>query len=109
MSRSCAWCGSPSATLKFCLPCHHARADIERKLRVPALAAVKRAIRLGNLAPAYTHQCADCGGDAQFYDHRHYSQPLQVDPVCISCNNLRGRAVDLREAYDALRESRATA
>ena len=37
--------------------------------------------------------CVDCGAPALEYDHRDYSRPLDVDPVCKSCNRRRGTAV----------------
>lgn len=36
--------------------------------------------------------CADCGMSAQAYDHRDYSKPLDVVPVCYGCNLKRGGA-----------------
>jgi hypothetical protein len=32
----------------------------------------------------------DCGDPAETYDHRDYTQPLLVDPVCLACNKRRG-------------------
>lgn len=37
-------------------------------------------------------RCVDCGAVANEYDHRDYSRPLEVDPVCGRCNKLRGPA-----------------
>lgn len=34
--------------------------------------------------------CVDCGAPAVEYDHRDYKKPMEVDPVCKSCNQLRG-------------------
>lgn len=36
--------------------------------------------------------CTDCDGAAYAYDHRDYSRPLDVEPVCQSCNLRRGTA-----------------
>jgi len=36
--------------------------------------------------------CVDCGRNAYCYDHRDYSMPLVVVPVCGSCNSKRGPA-----------------
>lgn len=36
--------------------------------------------------------CTDCGAPACEYDHRDYSRPLDVQPVCRSCNKRRGTA-----------------
>ena len=51
-----------------------------------------KAIRDGILPSLIGVKCVDCGKDAQCYDHRDYSKPLEVDPVCKSCNALRGPA-----------------
>lgn len=37
--------------------------------------------------------CVDCGRLASEYDHRDYSKPLHVEPVCGACNAKRGLAV----------------
>ena len=60
--------------------------------RVKAAAhKITTAARLMGLLPAAsTLLCADCGEQAKFYDHRDYSKPLVVQPVCHSCNILRG-------------------
>ena len=34
--------------------------------------------------------CVDCGNPAVHYDHRDYDHPLEVEPVCQSCNIRRG-------------------
>lgn len=39
--------------------------------------------------------CKDCGLPAEEYDHRDYMSPLKVDPVCMSCNQLRGPGKNL--------------
>lgn len=37
-------------------------------------------------------KCVDCGAPATMYDHRNYYKPLEVEPVCRSCNGKRGQA-----------------
>lgn len=37
-------------------------------------------------------KCSDCDKPAAQYDHRDYSRPLVVEPVCVSCNQRRGPA-----------------
>jgi hypothetical protein len=51
---------------------------------------VARAIRHGELKPATEFDCVDCGDPAGVYDHRDYSKPLDVVPVCVTCNRRRG-------------------
>lgn len=51
---------------------------------------VSRAIRKGDLPHFSAFKCADCDKPAECYDHRDYTKPLDVDPVCRGCNNRRG-------------------
>lgn len=55
--------------------------------------AVRDAIKAGTLPSPRGLACTDCGGIADRYDHRNYSRPLEVEPVCIRCNFVRGPAV----------------
>jgi hypothetical protein len=55
---------------------------------------VYRAIRNGLLAHPSEFQCSDCTRRAESYDHRFYSDPLLVEPVCRGCNGRRGPAWD---------------
>lgn len=57
-----------------------------------AISAVNRAVKYGKIQPATAFACVDCGKPAQCYDHRDYSKPLDVEPVCRSCNHKRGPA-----------------
>lgn len=69
----------------------NARAYAQRK----AQRLVQDAVRRGDLLDLRaTHVlCVDCGTQrATDWEHRDYSKPLQVDPVCRSCNCLRGAA-----------------
>jgi hypothetical protein len=53
---------------------------------------VDKAVARGDLPPVTSQRCIDCGRPAQAYDHRDYGRPLEVEPVCDSCNALRGAA-----------------
>lgn len=55
--------------------------------------AIFRAKKDGLLRPAKEFSCVDCGAGAEHYDHRDYNRPLDVVPVCRSCNLHRGRAI----------------
>lgn len=59
-----------------------------------ASSIVAKAIRNGVLEPANKKTCVDCGKPASVHDHRDYLKPLDVDPVCKSCNSRRGMAMD---------------
>lgn len=66
--------------------------DLDRDVagRRDAHKAVNDAVKAGTIRPATERACYDCGARANRYDHRDYSRALDVDPVCISCNLLRG-------------------
>lgn len=57
-----------------------------------ALLAVRGAVIAGLLPPVTTLRCVDCDFPASIYDHRDYSRPIDVVPVCASCNQRRGPA-----------------
>lgn len=63
------------------------------------LAWQSRAVRLVNqakkdgLLPDLStgeYACVDCGLPAFYYEHRDYTRPLDVEPVCPKCNSKRG-------------------
>lgn len=54
---------------------------------------VNKAVARGDLPPASARNCVDCGEPAKAYDHRDYSRPLDVEPVCNACNAKRGAAL----------------
>lgn len=62
--------------------------------RQQAVSMVAKAVREGRLPRVNTQVCVDCGKQAQAYDHRRYSAPLDVVPVCTPCNFKRGPAQD---------------
>ena len=66
-------------------------------LKVKAHQAVASAVKKGDIKPVTTLHCVDCGKQATCYDHRDYSKPLEVEPVCHSCNKLRGEGINYRE------------
>jgi len=78
--------------------------------RAKAAQAVSKAVRQGALRPARELTCVDCGVQAFCYDHRDYSKPLDVDPVCKRCDCLRGAAAPY-DGFDGrwLRRMQATA
>lgn len=61
-------------------------------IRTRAASAVAKAIRMGELERATSFLCVDCNRPAREYDHRDYTKPLAVVPVCRSCNVMRGPA-----------------
>jgi len=104
MSKLCTHCKvdisrrDASATLCFkCLYSWPKRAGAAK-----AHQAVSKAVSKGLLPRARTQKCADCGRNATGYDHRDYSRPLAVDPVCHRCNKLRGPANSAQAATETV-------
>lgn len=48
--------------------------------------AIMKCVAERKMPPASKLKCVDCGGKAREYDHRDYSKPLAVDPVCRPCH-----------------------
>lgn len=97
----CLQCGGVALTeCHFCGDCNYVRAH--KNGRREAATAVAKAIKEGKLRPAKEFACVDCGIPAREYDHRDYSQPLQVEPVCARCNCKRGPGKWVR--YKTVRE-----
>lgn len=69
--------------------------NAERYWQQRAHAAVRSAIKRGLLPDLKSREyaCADCAAVAHEYDHRDYGRPLDVQPVCRSCNKRRGTAI----------------
>ena len=100
-TRVCAGCGDTFTPHKhgghalYCIPCR------EKSMRVRgALSSkIKQAIKRGELAPITADtKCIDCGSPAYGYEHRDYSKPLDVVPICRRCNWRRGAAGNLSRA-----------
>lgn len=87
---------------KTCDSCKATYNNQLQAIRGPATAAVQAAMKLGQLPRLNAKgrkvdiRCVDSGKPAEFYDHRDYSRPLDVEPVCPSCNSQRGPAIDLK-------------
>lgn len=61
-----------------------------QKRRQGAHRKVCSAIVRGELKPIKELSCVDCGAQATIYEHRDYTKPLDVEPVCHKCNSARG-------------------
>lgn len=93
MSRHCADCGADISrrctTARYCFACTYTRSG--RGGAAQAWSAVNRAVARGELRPAREFNCTRCGQrPALDYEHRDYSAPMDVKPVCRSCNRLLG-------------------
>jgi hypothetical protein len=90
-ARNCLQCGAHLQAerwgSRFCGTCRVAR--YAKNGRAEAITLVQKAIKLGTLPSPRGFACEDCGGPATQYDHRDYSKPLDVVPVCCGCNNRR--------------------
>ncbi len=82
------WTGRGSNRGPHCWPCE----QIFFPLQKAAHQAVLAAVSAGTLQQAYLLKCVDCQGDAEIYEHRDYTKPLDVEPVCQKCNQQRGSA-----------------
>src|SRR5579863_750372 len=95
--RLCPLCGQrkKDGRARMCQKCRYARWRESATVTGIAGGKVRKAIREG-LLPRLTGEipCTDCGAPAKQYDHRWYSRPLEVQPVCRRCNILRGCAFD---------------
>ena len=93
----CIVCGRPVASLlpiaRYCGVCRAAVADIRR--------GIHRQIQAAALPHPSEFDCSDCGKPATEYEHRYYALPLEVEPVCTSCNLKRGPALDVVELVQA--------
>ena len=70
-----------------------------------ALSAVRRAIKTNRLLSLKKEYilCVDCKKNRAIqYDHRDYNKPLDVTPVCRSCNKKRGSAIPIKRVGSAL-------
>ena len=67
--------------------------EIRRIMRNRAGRLLSEALARGKIPQARRFRCVDCGKAATEYDHRDYGKPLDVQPVCHSCNMYRGPAV----------------
>lgn len=83
-----------------CEDCGRSRYRAMSTIQNRAAGIVARAIRAGALASPRSRVCTDCGRPAEAYDHRDYTQPLKVDPVCRSCNVMRGPADVWPDGFD---------
>ncbi len=91
----CRYCGVGLGDKRswVCAPCSIVRDRIRARTHI----AVGNAIRNGVLHHPRMFFCVDCEDkQAECYDHRDYRKPLDVDPVCRSCDKRRGTGYPLR-------------
>ena len=79
---------------KFCMAC----AKIQLRKSSKASKKVKYAVKGKKILSAKKLKCVDCGQNAFCYDHRDYSKPMKIVPVCQGCNVLRGPSVCSKNA-----------
>jgi hypothetical protein len=91
---SCFECKTPVASNSwrhsYWCEAHEPDWSKRQKLTAPAHKAVADAVRSKKIPPASALICVDCGKQAKCYDHRDYSKPMEIEPVCIKCNAIRG-------------------
>jgi hypothetical protein len=87
----CRECGVQIYWARVCRTCQKSRARRSyTKAMTKCGLATRSAILRGLLPPPTLFDCQDCGCRAKCYDHRDYSKPLEVEPVCWKCNTKRG-------------------
>lgn len=99
----CGACGRTYETHKMArvnARCHECEVAAEQT-RGLVTGMVAKAVRQGILPHPSTLKCSDCGIQASEYDHRDYSQPLQVAPVCRGCNVRRGPGAPFNRFHKA--------
>lgn len=86
----------------YCSQCAEERLKLYRRERVKkpsndnevARQLTLYAVKIGFLQHPSLYVCMDCKRrQAQCYDHRDYSKPLEVDAVCCRCNSIRGKGI----------------
>lgn len=102
--RKCVLCGSEYNSRErkggspFCsIKCSNALSSARAKVS----SAVAKEIKNGAIKKPSEFVCVDCGNQAEHYDHRRYLEPLEVVPVCRSCNIKRGQAEDIKQFVSA--------
>jgi DNA-directed RNA polymerase subunit RPC12/RpoP len=74
-----------SARVIHCDRCRHERFAVQKR----AANALSNGLRHGLVESYMGKACVDCCEPAQCLDHRDYTKPLEVEPVCLSCNFYR--------------------
>ena len=86
--RTCAKCRSPYW--------NKAKSKLDyMKMRNWAVGVVQMSKYKNLLESASKKKCVDCGNNANHWEHRNYSRPLLIEPVCQSCNIKRGKTEEL--------------
>jgi len=99
---NCKVCKKPTnriSTARTCIPC---LSKVNRLIISRVQAIIAKAIRKGELKKLDgSVKCEDCDWPAKVYDHRDYFKPLDVSPVCYSCNQQRGTAKNRENIKEA--------
>lgn len=82
----CAACkrvlGHQHHSARYCLPCADSVMDMQKAIAK----SLRFAINAGKLKDWRGQKCHFCGEAASGYEHRDYSRPFNVRPICRSCN-----------------------
>lgn len=109
--KECAACGDAVSNLYkgTCLRCYDLSYATKYRAKYPNAIRAHNKVwtaiwqgKLPHLGRVYV-ACVDCGGEATQYDHRDYLKPLEVDPVCRSCNKRRGPGLHRDQLLASLR------
>ena len=100
--RVCPGCKKNKRMYVCSITCTSCSIEISRRIIGRAVSIVHAAIREGKLKEIDEKtKCTDCDYPAEDYDHRDYFKPLDVVPVCKSCNRKRGPAKNRNNLEEA--------
>jgi hypothetical protein len=96
--KTCSWCRSPYW--------NKARNSYEYfAMRKWANEKVFQAMSKGFLSKPSNFKCKDCNRQAQEWEHRNYSRPFFIEPVCHRCNTKRGKT---KNHYESGQQTKKT-
>jgi hypothetical protein len=105
----CLGCGKKfwraASVMDICVLCSYEREKVRVRVRYKSRLAVAKAVKNGDLPRPDKCKCVDCGKRAFCYDHRDYTKPLDVSPVCKSCDAKRGAGFPY-DGYDSYWKAR---
>lgn len=96
----CEACGHRDSTRndgRFCRGCQRFKSAVVNQ--------VGYAIKKGIIQRASCFECVRCGKQAKEYDHRDYAKPMDIQPMCRSCNKrmpaglMPANILEINEAY----------
>lgn len=66
-----------------------------KEMQLNAALVVQQFIHKKLISKPGNYKCVDCGKPAVHWEHRDYSKPMSIEPVCRSCNKKRSSSNNL--------------